>query len=319
MNRHPHPQVIAHRGGAALCIENTLAAFEHAIELGADGAELDVHPTRDGEVIVHHDDALNPGYCRDANGAWIDLARRPRIIDLTLAELQRYDISTPRPGSDYARRHPHVVSVPDQRIPLLRDVIRLVKARSPSFRLIIEIKTPMPEAARQPWRALVATTLDIIRTEDFVQRAILCSFDWGALVAAKRQYPQLSTWHTTAPLSWFEPDQPPPEDDPPGARELRMLRGQYATGDAAWLAGFDPRQPGGYPAAVAQAGGAAWFLYDRDCTAERVRALSDRGLLAATWGLTMPSRDDLVRLLRTGVNAVCLDDPAMALHEQPSS
>lgn len=307
-------QVIAHRGGAALRIENTLAAFAHAIEVGADGAELDVHLTRDGEVVVHHDDALNPGYCRDAQGAWIDANQRPRIADLTFAELQRYDISRPRPGSDYARRHPRIVPAPDQRVPLLRDVIRLVKARSRRFRLIIEIKTPMPDAARQPWRDLLAATLDIVREEDFVARATLCSFDWGALVAARQQCPELSTWHTTAPLSWFEPGQPPPEDDPPDAAELSLLRKQYASGKAAWLAGLDPRQPGGYPEAVAKAGGGAWFMVEGDCTAERVRALAGRGLLAATWGLTMPGRDALAQLLDTGVNSVCLDDPGVALH-----
>lgn len=314
MSRHPTLKVIAHRGGAALRVENTLAAFAHAIELGADGAELDVHLTRDGQVVVHHDDALNDGCCRGPGGAWLDATNRPRIADLTLSELQRYDIGVPRPGSDYARRHPRVEPVPGQRIPLLRDVIRLAKARSPRFRLVIEIKTPMPEAARQPWRALVAATLDILRAEDFITRAILCSFDWGALVDARQRCPELPTWCTTAPLSWFEPGQPPRADEPPDSGELRLLREQYAAGDAAWLAGLDPRKlPGGYPEAVATAGGGAWFMYECDCSAARVRALSARGLLAATWGLTMPNRDELARLLDTGVNAVCLDDPAAAL------
>jgi glycerophosphoryl diester phosphodiesterase len=49
------PRIIAHRGASACEPENSLAAFRHAIELGADGIELDVHSTVDGGLIVHHD------------------------------------------------------------------------------------------------------------------------------------------------------------------------------------------------------------------------------------------------------------------------
>ena len=51
---------IAHRGGAGLRPENTLAAFAHALDLGVDGFELDVHVAKDGTVVVFHDDALKP-------------------------------------------------------------------------------------------------------------------------------------------------------------------------------------------------------------------------------------------------------------------
>ena len=62
--RHPfftsaRPLVFAHRGGAALAPENTLAAFEHGVALGADGIELDVRASRDGRIVVHHDQTLD--------------------------------------------------------------------------------------------------------------------------------------------------------------------------------------------------------------------------------------------------------------------
>jgi glycerophosphoryl diester phosphodiesterase len=61
--RHPffhssRPLVFAHRGGAALAPENTMAAFDHAVSLGVDGLELDVRLSSDGEVVVHHDRTL---------------------------------------------------------------------------------------------------------------------------------------------------------------------------------------------------------------------------------------------------------------------
>ena len=53
------PLVFAHRGGSALAPENTLAAFENGMALGADGIELDVHLSSDGVVVVHHDHTLD--------------------------------------------------------------------------------------------------------------------------------------------------------------------------------------------------------------------------------------------------------------------
>jgi glycerophosphoryl diester phosphodiesterase len=49
------PLLYAHRGASRECPENTLPAFERALELGADVIELDVHPTRDGVFVVSHD------------------------------------------------------------------------------------------------------------------------------------------------------------------------------------------------------------------------------------------------------------------------
>ena len=53
------PLVYAHRGGAALRPENTIEAFDHGLDCGADGLEFDVHLSRDNVVVVHHDDTLD--------------------------------------------------------------------------------------------------------------------------------------------------------------------------------------------------------------------------------------------------------------------
>jgi glycerophosphoryl diester phosphodiesterase len=54
----PRPLVVAHRGASAREVENSLAAFRAAMQLGADAVELDVHATADGTLIVHHDEAI---------------------------------------------------------------------------------------------------------------------------------------------------------------------------------------------------------------------------------------------------------------------
>lgn len=74
------PAIIAHRGASALAPENTLAAFRKAMEARADGIELDVHLSADGEVVVIHDADLS----RTTNG-------QGKVHQTTLAELRKLD------------------------------------------------------------------------------------------------------------------------------------------------------------------------------------------------------------------------------------
>ncbi|MDD9332919.1 MAG: glycerophosphodiester phosphodiesterase, partial [Bartonella sp.] len=51
-------KIIAHRGGASLYSENTLSAFRHAIALGVDEIECDIHLLKSGEIVIFHDFSL---------------------------------------------------------------------------------------------------------------------------------------------------------------------------------------------------------------------------------------------------------------------
>ncbi len=73
-------KLIGHRGSKNELPENTLLGFKHAIELGLDGIELDVHCTKDGELVVIHDPTLN----RTTNGDGL-------VNDFTLSELRSLD------------------------------------------------------------------------------------------------------------------------------------------------------------------------------------------------------------------------------------
>ncbi len=90
------PLNIAHRGGAGLMPENTLAAFRDAVARGCDGAELDVQLTRDGVAVVHHDFRLMADVAR-RDGAWLTVPG-PRIKDLTLEELRAFDVGAAKAG-----------------------------------------------------------------------------------------------------------------------------------------------------------------------------------------------------------------------------
>jgi glycerophosphoryl diester phosphodiesterase len=79
-------RVIGHRGAAGLMPENTLAGFEHAIALGVDAVECDVHTTRDGHVVVIHDETVD----RTTNGTG-------RVAEMTLSQLAVLDAGDGRP------------------------------------------------------------------------------------------------------------------------------------------------------------------------------------------------------------------------------
>ena len=90
-----HPEIIAHRGTPRTHRENSLEGFLAALDEDADGIELDVHATRDGRIVVHHDATLGPTV-EPAH-----LRGRP-IRGLTASELQAARMPGPRDGSRYA-------------------------------------------------------------------------------------------------------------------------------------------------------------------------------------------------------------------------
>ena len=171
--------VYAHRGGAALRPENTIAAFDHGLSYGADGLEFDVHLSRDGVVMVHHDDTLER--TTGASG---------RLGDRTSTELSRLDAGfTFQPsidggGNTFPYRGQGIG------IPRLRDVL----ARYPSTRFIIELKVNDPELARR--------TIDDVRSASAVDRVALGSFYWRVLHAARLYEPRIPTGASQEEARW---------------------------------------------------------------------------------------------------------------------
>ena len=109
-------KVWAHRGASAYAPENTIPAFKMAVEMGADGVELDVHLSADGKLMVCHDEKVD----RTSNG-------KGRIVDMTCQELKTLDFSNGVEG--YA----------NVRIPTLREVYGLLKPTNLSIN--VEIKS----------------------------------------------------------------------------------------------------------------------------------------------------------------------------------
>ena len=239
------PWNIAHRGGAGLKPENTLAAFRDAVARGCDGAELDVQLSRDGEVIVYHDYRLKAELTRDANGAWV-MYPAPRIKDLTLAELRSYDIGRARPDTDYMREHPALQPADGERIPTLAEVVAVAKQSTKPFHLFVELKTSFSDRAvsAKP-EALAEATLALLKANDYLDRTILVGFDWPGLLHAKKIASDVRCWFTTLAQSWFHDGAPPQEDEPPAQPALEALRYWAKYGISPWAGRFDAVNYGG--------------------------------------------------------------------------
>ena len=143
------PAIEAHRGNSAEAPENTLAAFGSAIRLGAPWIELDIHPSKDGVLVVIHDGTVN----RTTGG-------RGEVGALTLEELRRLDA-----GSWFAP------AFAGQRIPTLEEVFEL--AAPAGTRLNIEIK-------RAPGGLDVAPAVAaLLRRYGAESRYVVSSFESG--------------------------------------------------------------------------------------------------------------------------------------------
>lgn len=145
--------------------ENTLAAFDQGLALGADGLELDVHLARDGVVVVHHDRTLD----RTTN-------LHGPIAAWTAGDLSRADAGHffPR-GAGFPFRGCGIG------VPTLAEVL----ARYPDVLMIVELKVDSVELAR--------ATIDVVRAARAVDRVCLGSFGLGALRAARAIEPAITT------------------------------------------------------------------------------------------------------------------------------
>ena len=146
----PRTEIAAHRGGAGLWPENSMLAFENATQLGIDLVEFDVHPTRDGRLVVHHDPLLD----RMTNG-------EGRLNARTFDELSELTIK----------------GTADGRIPLLSEVIEVF--RHTPITLRIELKA---DADLQPYPGLEAALAAEIDALGMMERTVVTSFFIDTLV-----------------------------------------------------------------------------------------------------------------------------------------
>lgn len=171
------PKILAHRGASHYYPENTMAAFEAALQMGCQWFEFDVQLSRDGELIVIHDHELK----RTTNGKGL-------VADFSAQELQEFDA-----GSWFDNKFQ------DERIPLLRDVLSFLQQNNCCAN--VEVK-PAPGAELATAKATIKL-LDSIWFKP-VDNLVLSSFSTDATaVLAKSTYP-LGLLYESLPATYSE-------------------------------------------------------------------------------------------------------------------
>lgn len=155
--------VIGHRGASAVAPENTMAAFQTALDMGADGVELDCQLTKDGHLVVIHDPTLKRTTGCDG-----------LVKDYTLSQLRHLDAG--------AWFNPRFAG---KRIPTLEDVLALARDR-----LLVNV-----EIKNLPYRyaGIEARLLAAIRQNAFpLDRLIVSSFDHESLIRIQAMEPRVT-------------------------------------------------------------------------------------------------------------------------------
>jgi glycerophosphoryl diester phosphodiesterase len=163
----PAPRVIAHRGGRGLWPENTLYAFEQAAALGVDVLEMDLRRTRDGELVVLHDESVDR--TTDGQGS---------VGAFTLAQLKQLDAGyrfTGDNGTSYPFRGQGIS------IPALREVLQAL----PDTHLNLEMKPGDP--------GMAAPLCEAIAAHGVQQRVAVASIDQAAMDAFRAACPDVAT------------------------------------------------------------------------------------------------------------------------------
>lgn len=165
----PRPLVLAHRGGCALGPENTLTALTRGFAAGADGFEIDVRRSRDGELVVIHDETTDR--TTDGGGP---------VASKTAAELARADAAYWFcPEDNYPLRGRGIG------VPRLAEAL----AAFPDAAFIVELKEDDADSAR--------LAVDVVRAAGAADRVMIGSFHRRALGLVRRLAPEMPTGAAT--------------------------------------------------------------------------------------------------------------------------
>lgn len=154
--------IAAHRGGAGLWAENSMKAFHNAALMQVEFIEFDVHRTRDGVLVVHHDPVL--GRTAEGKGA---------IWAMDWEQLKTVRLK----------------GAPDERIPLLEEVLDVFRNSAIAPRL--ELKN---DAMGSRYRGMEAQVIAMLRDLGLADRTVLTSFDCDCLMAAKEAGARRLLW-----------------------------------------------------------------------------------------------------------------------------
>ncbi|MFK5978058.1 MAG: glycerophosphodiester phosphodiesterase [Rhizobiaceae bacterium] len=278
----------AHRGGRGLMPENTLAAFAHALSLGVNTLELDTGVTKDGVVVVSHNQQLDAAITRDQQMNWL-VGNAPLIHELTYEELAKFDVGRINPASKLAKRFGQQKAQDGEKIPTLKAVFDLVKKsgnKDVRFNIETKINPEKPGDSVEP-KVFVKALLDEINAAGFGKRVAIQSFDWRTLLAVQKMSPDTELVFLTAPKSWLS----------------RMGPEKAALWIGANLADFQ----NSFPRLIKSLGGKIWSPFSRDADQESIDEAHALGIQVVVW--TVNDKSQMKQLIQMGVDGIISDYP----------
>ena len=174
----PRILVHGHRGARARLPENTLPAFQYAVQQGADVLELDMAVTKDNVIVVSHDPILHGPVCTGSKPSAV-------IHELTLSEVKEWDC-----GAVQNPRFSTQKTVPGTRMPTLDEVFQLAGRSNVQFNIETKSFPDHPEYTPAP-EEFSKLVLEKIRHYHLEKRVILQSFDFRTLVAMRKLAPEI--------------------------------------------------------------------------------------------------------------------------------
>lgn len=171
------PLLIAHQGGDGIWPGDTMFAFEKAVEIGADVLEMDAHITRDGHIVLMHDEEVD----RTTDGKGL-------IEDLTLGELQALDAAYDW-SSDGGKTFPYRGQ--GIQVPTLDELF----TKFPQMRYVIEIKLTQ--------HPIDKPLCDLIRKYNLQERVMIASFHDEAMQNFRSTCPEIATSASRGEVTTF--------------------------------------------------------------------------------------------------------------------
>jgi glycerophosphoryl diester phosphodiesterase len=179
--------VHGHRGARAWRPENTIPAFQFAIDHGVDVLELDLTVTKDNVLVVSHNPTLAPNsYPGERICKGPQLAPNTPIRTMTLAEVRQYDC-----GSVALAAFPNQVTVPGTKVATFDEVLDLANGTTVQFNVETKSFPNHPEFPPPPAEFVALIVAAIKKHNVNPARIILQSFDWRTLAEMRKQYPAI--------------------------------------------------------------------------------------------------------------------------------
>jgi len=179
--------VHGHRGARAWRPENTIPAFQFAIDHGVDVLELDLTVTKDNVLVVSHNPTLAPNsYPGERICKGPQLAPNTPIRTMTLAEVRQYDC-----GSVALSAFPKQVAVPGTKVATFDEVLDLANGTTVQFNVETKSFPNHPEFTPPPAEFVALIVAAIKKHNVDPARIILQSFDWRTLAEMRKQWPAI--------------------------------------------------------------------------------------------------------------------------------